>query len=111
MSRIIAPDSPLSRLPAGLYPPQKGWIDGIRYSVDIADIAMHRLCADLQELTRRSIRNFKPVLSRTLGRSSTQFGGSNGFWSIQICHVRPVRRTHRLRTRNIRLTLGNFGQL
>jgi hypothetical protein len=54
MSRIIAPDSPLSRLPAGLYPPQKGWIDGIRYSVDIADIAMHRLCADLQELTRRS---------------------------------------------------------
>jgi hypothetical protein len=52
MSRIIQENSPLARIPRGLYPPMKGWIEGIRYSVDIADVAMHRLCSELDELTR-----------------------------------------------------------
>lgn len=53
MGPILTPDAPLSRLPRGLDAAQRNWLEGIRYSVEIVDLAYHRLAAVLGELSDR----------------------------------------------------------
>ncbi len=50
--RIVDVESPLNRLPAELHPTQRGWLEGVRYSVEIIDIAMRRLRDNLVQATK-----------------------------------------------------------
>lgn len=52
--RIISEGSPLDRLPAGLDHAQRGWLEGLRYSVEIADLSMRRLRGLLLDLVGRA---------------------------------------------------------
>lgn len=47
---MIASDSPLRRLPAGIEPKQALFLDGIRHAAEIADLALRRLAATLTAL-------------------------------------------------------------
>jgi hypothetical protein len=49
---IISDESPLRRLPSGLNPKQKLYFDGIRYCIEMADLAYARLRRTLYELTQ-----------------------------------------------------------
>jgi hypothetical protein len=54
MSRVIGQDSPFNRLPVGLDAGQRGWIEGLRFSIEIADLAMRRLGTVLYGLAGQS---------------------------------------------------------
>ena len=51
---IIAVDSPLRRLPANLDPRQSTFLDGLRLSVEMCDVAYERLSCQLWESTSNS---------------------------------------------------------
>jgi len=48
---IIKEDSPIRRLPHSLDPKQMLFLNAIQYSVEMADLAFHRLTANLQSIT------------------------------------------------------------
>jgi len=49
----IGPDSPLRRIPARLESRQRLFLDGIRYSAEMTELAYARLCHTAEEATRR----------------------------------------------------------
>lgn len=56
---IIRNDSPLKRLPANLVPRQRLFFDGIRYSVEMADLAYASLRDAVYQISLAGLRNDK----------------------------------------------------
>ena len=47
---MLAPNSPFNRIPANLEARQRGWLEGLGFSIEIADLAMNRLADGLLNL-------------------------------------------------------------
>jgi hypothetical protein len=58
---LIGPDSPFVNLPRNLNPKQALFIDGIRYAVQMAELAYERLCATLYALTTKPNRSDEDI--------------------------------------------------
>jgi hypothetical protein len=65
-AEMIAPDSPLRRIPAALDRRQAMFFDGIRYSVEMVDLAYARLCDSLCQIAGQFAEgNTQPGLPAT----------------------------------------------
>jgi hypothetical protein len=80
---LVSKESPLASLPAALDRGQRGWLQGLRYAFEIADLAMRRLISALQALTPEDRANTMVSDDAYVTAITDAWGVIDGAWRLK----------------------------